>query len=119
MGRMQRQKGATFERDIANVLGAKRNIGQSRDGGDDITHGPFRIECKRRATLGTVEQWLAQAIAACKRPSDVPIVVGRSDGGQPMVVMRFTDWLALAQPHMPALPLPVPPLPVDTGIPDP
>ena len=106
MGRSQRVKGATFERDIAKRLGAKRNIGQARDGGDDITVGPFRVECKRRASLGTVQKWLAQAVASCDRHGDVPVVIGREDGGEPLVLMRFEDWLALARPLLPALDVP-------------
>lgn len=106
MGRAQRVKGATFEREIATALGAKRNIGQARDGGDDITVGPFRVECKRRASLGTVHKWLAQAIASCERDGDVPVVVGREDGGKPLVIMRFEDWLALARPQLPAIDTP-------------
>ena len=57
MSKHSRDKGATFEREIANDLTAdwgtpvKRNIGQARDGGDDITVSPFRIECKRRAGI--------------------------------------------------------------------
>lgn len=91
MGRSQRVKGATFERDIANELGAKRNIGQARDGGDDITLGRFRIECKRRKRLGTVQAWLAQAQAACAQAGDIPVVVAREDHGEALVIMRFAD----------------------------
>lgn len=95
MGRSQRVKGATFERDIANALGAKRNIGQARDGGDDITLGRYRIECKRRKRLGTVQAWLAQAQAACAQAGDIPIVVAREDHGEALVIMRFTDAMPL------------------------
>lgn len=102
MGRSQRVKGATFERDIAHRVGGKRNIGQARDGGDDITVAHFRIECKRRKTLGTVQSWLAQATAACTRAGDVPVVVARADHGEPLVLMRFDDWLQLAQPVLDA-----------------
>lgn len=96
MGRMQRVKGATFERDIANALGAKRNIGQARDGGDDITLGRLRIECKRRKRLGTVQGWLAQAQASCAQAGDIPVVIAREDHGEPLVILRFADahaWL--------------------------
>lgn len=102
MGRSQRVKGATFERDIAHRVGAQRNIGQARDGGDDITVAHFRIECKRRKRLGTVQAWLAQAQAACARAGDVPVVVAREDHGEALVLMRFDDWLALAQPVLDA-----------------
>jgi hypothetical protein len=99
MGKMQRRKGAEFEREIAQALGAKRNIGQARDGGDDITLGPYRIECKRRQRLGPMMQWLAQAIAACQAPDDVPVVVAREDGGRAVAILRFEDFTALLARH--------------------
>jgi hypothetical protein len=102
MGRSQRVKGATFERDIAQRLGAKRNIGQARDGGDDITLGRFRIECKRRKRLGTVQAWLSQAEASCEHADDLPVVIARQDHGEPLVLMRFEDWLAVAGPALDA-----------------
>ena len=95
MGKMQRQKGAAFERDIAKVLGAKRNIGQARDGGDDITVGQWRVECKRRASVGPMAQWMAQCVAACDREGDIPLVVARGDGGEAYAIMRFADFVPL------------------------
>lgn len=95
MGASQRRKGASFEREIANAIGAKRNIGQSRDGGDDITHEGYRIECKRRARLGPMEEWMAQAAASVQSPQEVPIVVARGDGKEALVILRFADWVEL------------------------
>ena len=97
MGKSQRVKGATFEREIATALGAKRNIGQARDGGDDITHGPFRIECKRRQSVGPMAKWMAQCVAACDRAGDIPVVVARGDGGESYAIVRFSDFLPLMQ----------------------
>ena len=100
MGAMQRRKGATFEREVAHdlaaALGVKvtRNIGQSRDGGDDITVGPFRVECKRRKRLAVVEGWLAQAEASRDCEGQMPVVVARQDHGAALVVMRWSHWLA-------------------------
>lgn len=92
MGLKSRRKGAAYEREIANAIGAKRNIGQARDGGDDITHEGYRIECKRRARLGPMEGWMQQAVASCK-DGDTPVVVCRGDGGESLVILRFTDWV--------------------------
>lgn len=97
MGKSQRVKGATFEREIANALGAKRNIGQARDGGDDITHGPFRIECKRRQSVGPMAKWMAQCVAACDRDGDIPVVIARGDGGEAYAILRFTDFQPLME----------------------
>jgi hypothetical protein len=94
MGASQRRKGASYEREIANAIGAKRNIGQARDGGDDITHEGYRIECKRRAKLPKpMLDWMAQAVASMRDPDhETPIVVCRADGGESLVIMRFKDW---------------------------
>lgn len=99
MGKSQRTKGASYEREVCDVLSqavgqkVQRHIGQARDGGNDITVGQLVIECKRRKTLGTVEKWLQQAKAAKKRDSDVPVVVARSDGGKSFIIMDLDDFL--------------------------
>lgn len=104
MSASQRTKGATYEREVADEFNTaldlpparkiKRHIGQSRDGGNDLTVGPLVVECKRRKTLGTVESWLAQAEAATARADgQVPIVVGRQDKGTSLVIMRLEDFL--------------------------
>jgi hypothetical protein len=107
LAKFSRDKGAQFERDIANrltaLLGKKvqRNIGQARDGGDDITLPPYRIECKRRASIA-VYAWLDQCAEACKpetygmfntrvdTPSaQIPVVVARADHREAIVIMRM------------------------------
>ena len=97
MGKMQRTKGATFEREIANALGVKRNIGQARDGGNDIDYPPFTIECKRYQKLMFRPAWMRQALAACTPERPTPVVITRGDGTEAMVVMRFTDWQGLVR----------------------
>lgn len=71
MGKMQRTKGASYEREVCDAFGAalgvkvQRMIGQARDGGADILDvKPLVIEAKRRKTLGTVMGWLSQCMAA-------------------------------------------------------
>ena len=105
MGASQRRKGAAGERELANILSeqlgwvVKRNIGQARDGGDDITVGKFRIESKRRRGIA-VHKWVDQAIDACG-PNDVPIVACRGDGREWLVVMRLEDALPLIRGELP------------------
>jgi len=100
MGKSQRIKGSVYERDVCHAIedatGIKvnRNIGQSRDGGDDITLPPYRIECKRRASISTYV-WMDQCAKSCG-PTDVPVVIARGDGRESLVVMRFDDWIKLA-----------------------
>lgn len=109
MGKSQRTKGAVYEREIAkrfsDALGldCKRNIGQARDGGEDIPCGPFLIECKRRKTLTTIRKWYEQVVRATTRYAEnvafgfrpTPIVVMREDNGESMVVLTLDDFLAL------------------------
>lgn len=116
MGKSQRTKGAVFEREIAHWFGAffgkefKRNIGQARDGGNDIDVGPLVVEAKRRASLKVLRSWFEQAVVAAdrrqqhardtNRPGEnmdhIPIVVMREDGGtMPLVLMGGDDFLAL------------------------
>lgn len=121
MGKMQRTKGASYEREVcsafADALGfeVKRNIGQARDGGNDIDVGPLVIECKRRKTLTTIRKWFDQAKAAAKSRNDqfwsldsdvttpaMPIIVCREDQGESLVVIRLTDFLILTRDELKA-----------------
>lgn len=99
MGKMQRTKGATFERDIVNdlksVLGISigRNLSQTRDSGGDIVLDRFVIECKRRASIAVYE-WMKQCEASCE-PHQKPIVVCRADGEKSLAIMRWEDFMML------------------------
>lgn len=99
MSKAQRDKGAGFENEIAADLRAawgvpvKRNLGQARDSGCDLTVPPFFIECKRRALIG-VYAWLDQVMACCG--ARVPIVVARADRREAIVIMRYADWTKIA-----------------------
>ena len=117
MGKSQRTKGAGFEREVCDVFSAalgqkfKRNIGQARDGGNDIDVGPLVVECKRRKSLKTVEGWLEQANRAARTrdflgkfgeddpragEAAIPVVVMRADNGVPMVLLTLDDFITLA-----------------------
>lgn len=113
MGKAQRTKGAAYEREVCDAfrsaygVNVTRNIGQARDGGNDIDVGPLVIECKRRKTLTVVEQWMQQARdAAAARDAQldmfngaegsIPVVIGRSDGGKSLVVLELADFLDIA-----------------------
>ena len=110
MGKMQRTKGATFEREIVNLLKSKgynasRNLEQVRSGGGDIDLPRWLIECKRYAKIGRVYEWLEQAITSASG-SQKPIVVARADNEEAIVIMRLTDFMEVmnvvesqANPH--------------------
>jgi hypothetical protein len=105
------------EREVAALFSAhtgrkyERNIGQARDGGNDIDIEDLVVEVKRRKTLGTIYGWLQQAVSAVGlraplvrrsiEPQHTPIVVARQDGGEWIVVLRLRDFLPLWWPHGP------------------
>ncbi len=83
-GRGKRNKGATGERELAGILTdqlgrvVKRNLGQARDGADDLTVQQFRIEVKRQERL-QIDAWSAQ-VEACALPGQIPVVAYRRNG---------------------------------------
>jgi hypothetical protein len=98
MGKMQRTKGATYEREIVHTLVergyiAARNLMQTRDGGADIILQDFIIECKRRASIA-IYDWLDQATLAAKGRKR-PVVVARGDRRESVVILRLEDFLDL------------------------
>jgi len=103
MSKSQRTKGAQFEREVASMFKfagyeAKRNLGQTRDGGHDLDvecHIPLTIECKRRKKAMQAMKWLEQADAA--EQEGMSVVVTRGDGGRTAVVMYWEDWISLFQ----------------------
>jgi len=103
MSKMQRTKGASFEREVCaeltGVLGSvvRRNLSQTRGGateGSDITVGKFSIECKRRARI-SVYDWLDQATRDAQQ--NTPVVVARADGRKSFAIMWLDDLLPMLQ----------------------
>ena len=100
MGKLQRTRGAAYEREVCDVLTKKfgtkvsRKLGQARDGGDDIEVGNLRIECKRRRGIAVYE-WLAQVQVAAKDSDKLPVVVARADGKRSIAILDLDDFLAL------------------------
>lgn len=98
-GRGARNKGAAGERELAALLSehlgfvVKRNLGQARDGADDLTVAQFRIEVKRRETL-RIDEW-SQQVEACAQPGEVPVVAYRRNGQPWRVVLKLHDFLPL------------------------
>jgi len=98
MGKMQRTKGAIYEREIVHALvdrgwDAARNLMQTREGGADIILQDFILECKRRAKLSLYD-WLDQATLAAKGRKR-PVVVARGDRRESVVILRLDDFLDL------------------------
>lgn len=98
-GKGKRNKGAAGERELAGILTdalgfvVSRNLGQARDGGDDITVQKFRIEVKRQERL-KIEDWCDQVEKTC-RAGDVPVVAFRRNNQKWRVVLTLEDFLPL------------------------
>jgi hypothetical protein len=60
MGKSSRDKGARGEREVAKILGLRRNLSQSRDGEDDLDHPDWYIEVKR-CEARSLGAWWAKA----------------------------------------------------------
>ena len=98
-GRGKRNKGAAGEREVAGILEdklgfvVKRNLGQARDGADDITIQKFRIEVKRQETL-KVDVWSKQ-VEDCSQAGEVPVLIYRRNGQPWRVCLKLDDFIPL------------------------
>lgn len=100
MGKLERQRGASYEReivsDLADTLGVKtrRNLTQYQVSGEgDLVVGDYVIECKRRREIA-VYKFMEQAEQACSE-QQTPIVVMRADGEKSLAMMRWADFMKL------------------------
>jgi hypothetical protein len=100
MGRLQRNRGASTEREVANYLSdqlgtvVKRKLGQARDSGEDISVPPFRIEVKRRRAFAGMS-FLIQAETGLQA-GEIPVVILRIDGDtRPVLMMRLDDFVPM------------------------
>ena len=104
MSKMQRDKGARWEREVARRLeaampgsGAQRAMGQARGGGeapDVIVPGRYWIECKVGARPPLVRA-LEQAERDRGDRDEVAVAVVKQDRQAPMVLLRLDDFEAL------------------------
>lgn len=98
-GRGKRNKGAAGERELAGILKdhlgfeVKRNLGQARDGADDITIQKFRIEVKRQERL-QVDKWSEQ-VESCSKQGEVPVLMYRRNGQPWRVCLRLDDFIPM------------------------
>lgn len=98
-GRGKRNKGAAGERELAGILKdnlgfeVKRNLGQARDGADDITIQKFRIEVKRQERL-QVDKWSEQ-VESCSKSGEIPVLVYRRNGQPWRVCLKLDDFIPM------------------------
>lgn len=108
-GRSARQKGAQFERDIANYftehtgIEFKRGLAQTRGGGAEVADvtatiplpKPLHFELKRQQRCN-----IKAAYAQAKKdaPSEAMcIAITKEDRAETFVTMRLEDWLSFFQ----------------------
>jgi len=100
VGKLSRNKGARFEREVATAFRvafpeARRGLGQARSGGDaaDVIGVPgYWIECKvgaRPNPLAALRQ------ADSNSNGDVPVAVCRLDRKDAAVTLPLADFIAL------------------------
>ena len=88
-GRMSRNKGAAFERWVANELKkaglpAKRGLGQARSASEvpDVDLPGWWIECKRHKKCDREAAW-RQAVEAAVGSERIPVAICKDDHGKP------------------------------------
>jgi Holliday junction resolvase len=98
-GRGKRNKGAAGERELAGILKdhlgfeVKRNLGQARDGADDITIQKFRIEVKRQERL-QVDKWSEQ-VESCSKSGEIPVLAYRRNGQPWRICLKLDDFIPM------------------------
>jgi Holliday junction resolvase len=98
-GRGKAKKGSAGERELAALLTdqlgfvVKRNLGQARDGADDITIQHFRIEVKRQERL-QIDAWSEQ-VEACTQPGEVAVLAYRRNGQPWRICLKLDDFIPL------------------------
>jgi hypothetical protein len=93
MGRLSRDKGARFEREVAKALGTERTgtRGKADKEHADVVHPRFFVQCKRRAKL-SISSWWKETSEGATKAGKTPILVVREDRGEALAVMRLEDF---------------------------
>lgn len=103
MGKMQREKGASFERKIANFFkdygyDAHRSAqfcGKTGQAADVIGVPGLHLECKHVEAMRLYE-WMEQAVNdATAAGEGIPTVIHKKNHADILVTMRLEDWIEL------------------------
>lgn len=85
MGMMQRRKGKTGEREVANILRdllgvvVRRNLEQARDGGGDLLGLPGWLPEVKRAARPSLPAWWTQTLDQAALADSRPVLIYRID----------------------------------------
>lgn len=103
MAKISRDRGAKFEREVANLFKdwgheafrTAQHMGKTGQAPDVKVKG-LHVECKRRRQIASYE-WYKQAKAdsLAEGKGNLPVVVFRADNEPPMVMMHFEDFIQL------------------------
>jgi hypothetical protein len=105
MSAMQRNKGASFEREVCLLLRDwtnkkfERNLEQSRSGGGDIIAGRYLIECKR-AEKFCIPEWWRQAKCQAEKSGKVPVLITKRNREEILAIIPFSEFVRLAREEM-------------------
>jgi Holliday junction resolvase len=103
MAKISRDRGAAFEREVANLFKdwghmafrTAQHMGKTGQA-PDVKAKYLHIECKRRRNIAVYEWYeQARADALAEGKGNLPTVIFRGDKKPPMVMMHFEDWMKL------------------------
>ena len=103
MGKMSRDKGKRYERELATMIrkfgykDARRTsqyCGNSGDASDVVGLPGVHIEAKHQEQF-RIYDWMDQAINDSSKSSNKPTVFFRKNNAETLVCMRFNDWMEL------------------------
>lgn len=104
MGKINsKQKGARFERQIANMLreygydDARRTAqycGNTGDASDVVGLPGVHIECKHQERM-MLYDWMDQAIRDSRNTPNFPVVVHKKNNADILATMRFEDFMEM------------------------
>jgi hypothetical protein len=105
MGKLSRDKGARFEREVANMLAhidptAKRNVAECQEASVDIiTKLPLAIQCKNLGKWSTTPHKVyIQARDGALKPDDLPVGVIRISNKSPdLAVLALADFIKILE----------------------
>ena len=102
MGKMSREKGKRYEREVAAALSdygyncrrTSQYCGNTGDASDVMGLPGVHIECKHCEQF-RIYDWMTQAIHDSAKKGDMPAVFFRKNNCETLVCMRLDDWMTL------------------------
>ena len=102
VGKMSREKGKRYEREIAGILreygyDARRtaqNCGKSGDAADVVGLDGIHIECKHQEQI-KIYDWISQAKRDSAGTGKIPAVFFRKNNCENLVCLRLEDFITL------------------------